>query len=208
MRVALGLIALAALVVLQAVTGLTASTLPILTYLLIVAGIAALIVLGRETPALMLTGIALFFALTQAPVMPTGTLARERSFFAVHEVKVTENGQGHLLVHGITVHGAERVRHPDGTAVTGRPEPASYYHRAGAFADAISALRATRGGGPLKVAVIGLGVGSLACYRQEGDAWTFLEIDPWSSAWRATHACSPRSAAVRPMRRWSSATAA
>ena len=177
-RVALGLIALAALVVVQAVTGLTASTLPILTYLLIVAGIAALIVLGRETPALMLTGIALFFALTQAPVMPTGTLARERSFFAVHEVKVTENGQGHLLVHGITVHGAERVRHPDGTAVTGRPEPASYYHRAGAFADAITALRAARGGGPLKVAVIGLGVGSLACYRQEGDAWTFLEIDP------------------------------
>jgi hypothetical protein len=177
-RVALGIIALVALVVLQAVTGLTASTLPILTYLLIVAGIAALIVLGRETPALMLTGIALFFALTQAPVMPTGTLARERSFFAVHEVKVTENGQGHLLVHGITVHGAERVRHPDGTPVTGRPEPASYYHRAGAFADAITALRATRGGGPLKVAVIGLGVGSLACYRQEGDAWTFLEIDP------------------------------
>lgn len=177
-RVAMGIIALVGLVVLQAVTGLTASTLPVLTYLLIVAGIAALIVLGRETPALMLAGVALFFALTQAPVMPSGTLARERSFFAVHEVKVTENGQGHLLVHGITVHGAERVRHPDGTPVTGRPEPASYYHRAGAFADAITALRATRGGGPLKVAVIGLGVGSLACYRQEGDAWTFLEIDP------------------------------
>jgi spermidine synthase len=177
-RLGLASFGLIALVVVQAATGVTATGLPALAYLLGLAALAAMVMLGREKPALMLAGIALFFALTQAPVMPSGTLARARSFFAVHEVQVTDNGQGHLLVHGITVHGAERVRHPDGTPVQGRPDPASYYHRDGAFADAIAAMRARRGGAPLKVAIIGLGVGSLACYRQEGDAWTFLEIDP------------------------------
>jgi hypothetical protein len=28
------------------------------------------------------------------------------------------------------------------------------------------------------VAVVGLGAGSLACYRQDGERWTFYEIDP------------------------------
>ncbi len=177
-RLGAAAIGLAALVAVQAATGVTATGLPAIMVLLGLAVLAAMVVLGREKPALMLAGITLFFALTQAPVTPSGTLARARSFFAVHEVQVTDNGQGHLLVHGITVHGAERVRHPDGTPVAGRPEPASYYHRDGAFAEAIAAMRERRGGGALKVAAIGLGVGSLACYRQEGDAWTFLEIDP------------------------------
>jgi spermidine synthase len=35
-----------------------------------------------------------------------------------------------------------------------------------------------RKGGPLRVAVVGLGTGSLACYREPGDDWRFLEIDP------------------------------
>ncbi len=125
-----------------------------------------------------MAGAASFLAVSQAPVMPAGTLARERSFFAVHEVQETPSGQGRLLVHGVTVHGAERIRHPDGSAVAGRPEPASYYHRGGPFGEAIDAVRRANEGRPLRVAAIGLGVGSLACYSSPGDAWTFLEIDP------------------------------
>ena len=34
-----------------------------------------------------------------------------------------------------------------------------------------------RKGGPIKVAVIGLGAGSLACYVEPGDIWRFFEID-------------------------------
>ena len=29
-----------------------------------------------------------------------------------------------------------------------------------------------------RVGVVGLGAGSVACYRQPGQAWTFYEIDP------------------------------
>ncbi len=177
-RTSLAAAALAALMALQAATGVTFKALPVIAYLFVVCGVAATVLLGREKPAMLLAGALAFFAVSQAPVMPAGTLARERSFFAVHEVQETANGQGRLLVHGVTVHGAERVRHPDGTVIEGRPEPASYYHRAGPFAEAISAVRTARAGRPLRIAAIGLGVGSLACYSQPGDAWTFLEIDP------------------------------
>ena len=170
--------ALAALVALQALFGLTAKALPAIAYLLVVCAIAAAVLLGRRRPALLLAGAVVFLAVSQAPVMPAGTLARERSFFAVHEVQEAANGQGRLLVHGVTVHGAERIRHPDGSVIAGRPEPASYYHRGGPFAEAIEAVRKVHGGRPLRVAAIGLGVGSLACYSAAGDAWTFLEIDP------------------------------
>lgn len=169
---------LAAFAALQALSGLTAKSLPAIVYLLIVCAVAAAVLLGRSRPAVMLGGAVVFFAISQAPVVPAGTLARERSFFAVHEVREGANGQGRLLVHGVTVHGAERIRHPDGSAITGLPEPASYYHRGGPFAEAIDAARKANGGRPLRVAAIGLGVGSLACYNAPGDAWTFLEIDP------------------------------
>ncbi|MFN3853701.1 MAG: fused MFS/spermidine synthase [Phreatobacter sp.] len=177
-RIALGAGLLAATIAMQATTGLTFKALPALVYLILIGAVAAAVLLGRDRPVVLLAGALSFFAVSQAPVMPAGTLARERSFFAVHEVQETASGEGRLLVHGVTVHGAERVRHPDGSPVAGRPEPASYYHRGGPFAEAIGAVRAARPGRGLRVAAIGLGVGSLACYSEPGDAWTFLEIDP------------------------------
>jgi spermidine synthase len=41
----------------------------------------------------------------------------------------------------------------------------------------IAAARA-RAGGPINVAIIGLGAGTLACYAEPGDDWTYYEIDP------------------------------
>ena len=35
------------------------------------------------------------------------------------------------LLDGTTLHGAERVRNADGTPVTGRPEPTTYYYFGG-----------------------------------------------------------------------------
>jgi hypothetical protein len=45
------------------------------------------------------------------------------------------------------------------------------------MAEAIAALR-DRKGGPLKVAVVGLGTGSLACYKNPDETWRYFEIDP------------------------------
>jgi hypothetical protein len=99
-----------------------------------------------------------------------------RSFFGVHKIVVTTNNQYHVLMHGTTIHGAEKFLNDDGTPVTGRPEPISYYYKDGGIGQAISAVRA-RKGGPLRVAVIGLGSGSLACASMPGENWKFFEID-------------------------------
>ncbi len=105
-----------------------------------------------------------------------GRVETVRSFFGVHKIVETPNGQYHVLMHGTTIHGAERFRNPDGTPVTGRPEPISYYHQDGGIGQAISAIR-ERKGAPLRVAVIGLGAGTLACAAEPAEDWKFFEID-------------------------------
>jgi hypothetical protein len=99
-----------------------------------------------------------------------------RSFFGVHKIVVTPNGQYHVLMHGTTIHGAEKFRNGDGTPVTGRPEPITYYHKDGGIGQAIAAIR-ERKGAPLRVAVIGLGSGTLTCASEPGEEWKFFEID-------------------------------
>jgi hypothetical protein len=99
-----------------------------------------------------------------------------RSFFGVHKIWVTPNGQYHVLLHGTTIHGAQKFKNNDGTEVAGRPEPISYYHQDGGIGQAIAAIRA-RKGAPLRVAVIGLGAGSLVCAPAPGETWKFFEID-------------------------------
>ena len=44
------------------------------------------------------------------------------------------------------------------------------------MAQVIGAMRARKGA--IRIAVIGLGSGSLACYIEPGDQWRFFEIDP------------------------------
>jgi hypothetical protein len=94
----------------------------------------------------------------------------------VHKIVVTPHGQYHVLMHGTTIHGAEKFQNDDGTPLTGRPEPISYYHKDGGIGRAITAIR-KRKGAPLRVAVIGLGSGTLACASQPGETWKFFEID-------------------------------
>jgi spermidine synthase len=105
-----------------------------------------------------------------------GHVETVRSFFGVHKILVTTDGRYHLLVHGTTVHGAEKVLNDDGTPVTGRPEAISYYYKESGMSRAIAAVRA-RKGGPLRAAVIGLGSAALTCASQPGENWKFFEID-------------------------------
>ena len=105
-----------------------------------------------------------------------GRVETVRSFFGVHKIVVTANGQYHVLMHGTTIHGAEKFRNDDGSPVTGRPEPITYYHKDGGIGQAIAAVR-ERKGAPLRVAVIGLGSGTLTCASEPGEDWKFFEID-------------------------------
>jgi hypothetical protein len=105
-----------------------------------------------------------------------GRVETVRSFFGVHKILVTPHGQFHVLMHGTTIHGAEKFQDDDGTPVQGRPEPITYYHKDGGIGQAITAIR-ERKGGPLRVAVIGLGAGTLTCASEPGETWKFFEID-------------------------------
>jgi hypothetical protein len=100
-----------------------------------------------------------------------------RSFFGVHRVADVAGGKARFLYHGTTIHGAERLRNDDGTQVTGLPMPLTYYYPEGPLAAAIDAARKAHGSFG-RVAVVGLGTGSLACHRKAGEQWTFFEIDP------------------------------
>jgi hypothetical protein len=114
--------------------------------------------------------------LTRMYPLDDGRVETVRSFFGVHKILVTPHGQYHVLMHGTTIHGAQKFQNDDGTPLTGRPEPISYYHKDGGIGRAITAIRA-RKGAPLRVAVIGLGSGTLACASQPGETWKFFEID-------------------------------
>jgi hypothetical protein len=105
-----------------------------------------------------------------------GRVVTARSFFGVHKIVVTPSGQYHVLMHGTTIHGAQKFLNDDGSPVTGRPEPISYYHKDGGIGRAISAMREVKGA-PLHVAVIGVGAGTLTCAAQPGETWKFFDID-------------------------------
>jgi SAM-dependent methyltransferase len=93
-----------------------------------------------------------------------------RNFFGVK--KVLEDRTTHLrtLLHGNTVHGIES-RDP---ARMG--QPLSYYHASGNVGEVIDMLR--KRGTSQRMAVIGLGSGSMAAYAGPGLHAVFYEIDP------------------------------
>ena len=99
-----------------------------------------------------------------------------RSFFGVHKVYDTPDGVYRVLMNGTTVHGAQKLTDAEGKALTGRPQPLTYYHAKSPMAEIIRAVRSRKEA--MRVAVIGLGSGSLACYFEPGEEWRFFEIDP------------------------------
>jgi hypothetical protein len=135
-----------------------------------------LAILPRAGRAKVFATVVLALVLLRAYPADQGRVETVRSFFGVHKIVVTPGGQYHVLMHGTTIHGAERVQNDDGTPITGRPEPISYYHKDGGIGRAITAIRA-RKGGPIRVAVIGLGAGTLTCASLPGENWRFFEID-------------------------------
>jgi len=144
------------------------SSLAVITALLVVA-----MGMARLKFAVL---VALGLVLIRVYPIDAGRIETVRSFFGVHKIVVTPDGQYHVLMHGTTIHGAEKFKADDGTPLTGRPEPISYYHKDGGIGRAIAAIRA-RKSGPLRVAAIGLGAGTLACQAKPSETWKFFEID-------------------------------
>jgi len=140
----------------------------------VLAGIVALLLNASRWKVFATAAVAL--VLIRAYPADDGRVVTARSFFGVHKIVVAPRGQYHVLMHGTTIHGAEKFLNNDGSQIEGRPEPISYYHKDGGIGRAITAIR-ERKGTPLRVAVIGVGSGTLACAAEPGETWKFFEID-------------------------------
>lgn len=103
-----------------------------------------------------------------------------RSFFGVYRVRESETREFNYLSHGTTLHGAQRVREADGTAVISDTTPLTYYHPRSPMAHSVELQRqaARAAGRAMRVGIVGLGTGALGCYAEPGEAWRFFEIDP------------------------------
>jgi SAM-dependent methyltransferase len=135
-------------------------------------GLPALVCFGfSRRPLRFGLGVAALLLASQLYVSDQGRqLYAERSFFGVHRVLLDPSGRFHVLAHGATLHGVQSL-----DPARAR-EPLAYYTAAGPIGQAFAAFS-----GPAerrRVAVVGLGVGSLACYKQPGQRWTYYEIDP------------------------------
>lgn len=95
-----------------------------------------------------------------------GRLEGSRTFYGQYTVKDAEGLR--LFQHGSTVHGVENL------APGERGEPLSYYHRGSAVGRVMASPLIPRE----QVAVVGLGIGSLAAYGRPGESWDFYELDP------------------------------
>ncbi len=136
---------------------------------------AAMLLSFRNRPLRFAFGLAAVFVagLLRSSVVvgrPT-VLYAERNFFGVYQVTREAGSNALTLYHGTTLHGAQALI-PERRLI-----PITYYHRNGpvgdVFAKTPAALRAGR-----RVAIVGLGTGTLACYGRKGEQWAFYEIDP------------------------------
>ncbi|MGE0698234.1 MAG: fused MFS/spermidine synthase [Hyphomicrobiaceae bacterium] len=153
------------------------STLP---RLLFVAAFGGMAVLASARPLRQLVATLVLGATVVVLPSALNKGDAERSFFGVHRVTETPDGEVRILQHGTTIHGAERLY----DAATGvrltEPVPATYYHPAGPMALGVAAARRATGkpAGGLAVGIVGLGAGSMACHSRADEAWRFYEIDP------------------------------
>ncbi|MEK7686625.1 MAG: fused MFS/spermidine synthase [Verrucomicrobiota bacterium] len=98
------------------------------------------------------------------------TLFRERNFFGVSRVTRDAAGTFRRMFHGNTLHGRQFL------ASHRQCEPLAYYHRTGPLGGIFEQFNARPAAA--RVAVIGLGTGSMISYATVGQEWTYYEIDP------------------------------
>ncbi len=118
----------------------------------------------------------------QARDMAFASLDVSRNFYGV--LRVRDHNAGHPdnayrdLAHGSTVHGWQMLR-PDL-----RRLPTAYYHEQSGIARAFRAYRSPRPDAdgvsprPVRIGVIGLGIGTIAAFGRRGDYVRFYEINP------------------------------
>ena len=131
----------------------------------------ALACLGRLWPYAAALG-ALMLSYGGWTIIANGD-SRTRSYFGVYQVSERrEAGRvpARVLTHGTTLHGLQNEA-PGLESV-----PTSYYARRSGVGLALANANALFGAHP-RIGIVGLGTGTLTCYRRPGQSWTIFEID-------------------------------
>ncbi|MBL8063928.1 MAG: fused MFS/spermidine synthase [Anaerolineales bacterium] len=101
-------------------------------------------------------------------------LVAVRNFYGVIRVREWQSpnglGDGNTMVHGATVHGIQY------SSSELRNEPTTYYSHGSGIG--LVLLNHPKHGTGMRVGVLGLGVGTVAVYAEEGDVYRFYEINP------------------------------
>lgn len=97
--------------------------------------------------------------------------ARTRSYFGVYTVRDYADSGQRTLAHGTTLHGTQRTTPGD------ERQPTTYYGPTSGVGLTLDKAE-TLFGPAAKIGVVGLGTGTLACYKKPGQSWQIFEIDP------------------------------
>ncbi len=165
--VALGvLIAAIVLIPFMLADGVLSNSMPMPAALVLMAVFALMLIRFEKTPLVIASAISVFIGV-EFFTEKGEYLFRDRSFFGTH--KVFEADGIRTYGNGTTVHGYQFVEEAGA-----RPTPLSYYYPESPMAQV---LTSERGRQSRDIGIVGLGVGSLACYAQPGQNWEFYEID-------------------------------
>lgn len=118
-------------------------------------------------------GLAIGAILIAASFFPSplgNVILRDRNFFGSLTVSHDRRERWIEITHGTTIHGLQTLD------PAGKKDPRSYYTRSGPIGQVFD-LYGHQNPSP-RVAIIGLGAGTLATYAKEGQDWTFFEINP------------------------------
>jgi hypothetical protein len=126
--------------------------------------------LGIRVPlmALLFGGVTAIVAAATSGNQPS--VASARNFYGILRVIERTDGNGPLreLRHGRTRHGFQYLDGPQ------RQSPTSYYGPHSGVAIALSAMEHPK----RRIAIVGLGAGTLAAWGRPGDSFRFYEINP------------------------------
>lgn len=133
-----------------------------ITLLVVIPTLGIVLSRGHRWLMVICFSIAVYAGISLDPVAIGHS---QRGFFGI--VKVIEVEDQRAMMHGTTLHGAQY------TDKARALQPLTYYAPETPIGQTFTLYDDVK-----SVGVIGLGVGSVSCYSQPGQNWTFYEIDP------------------------------
>ncbi len=130
---------------------------------------ASLFLINRRVAFVATVGIFLLFNPPQSWTKIKDSVLIARNFFGVLRIQDYEKTGVRILTNGTTTHGAQAIDRNFSKI------PLTYYHPAGSVGDIFTVLDASDK--PQKIAALGLGIGSIACYIHENRSFDFYEIN-------------------------------